>query len=561
MNPTQARTIPELLRERTLDAPEQTAFVHLADGEAREEAISRRDLLAGAAGIGERLGASAAGERALLLYPSGLEFIKAFLGCLMAGTIAVPTFPPRFRASPPEGSAGEKTRDHNLERLRGIIRDAEPSLLLCPRSLAPGLEANRAEFPGIEIIVTDEIAPGDWTTPGREITADTIAFLQYTSGSTGAPRGVRITQGNLMANEAMIQRTFGTPDEMLVVGWLPLNHDMGLIGQILQPLYNGGRCIFMSPMHFLQQPFRWLDAISRFGANTSPAPNFAYEHCLDRVTDEQIARLDLSTWIRALSGAEPVRHRTLERFAERFAPTGFRREAFYPCYGLAEATLVVSGSKLQPTPRVLPVENSEEGLTGCGGVDPELELILVNSEDEPMAREGDVGEIWLRGASIAPGYWNTGAGDGVFEGRTKAGEGPYLRTGDLGFLRDGELFITGRIKDLLIIDGRNLYPQDIEGLIMEQYPACKAAAAFALERDGEEQIGTAIELRRGHGADLRELGDALRSELSRVFGASVGALVFLRPGSLPRTSSGKLRRARTRELFLAGELAVLETTS
>ncbi|HEX3128033.1 MAG TPA: AMP-binding protein, partial [Thermoanaerobaculia bacterium] len=503
-----------------------------------------------------------------LLHPPGLGFAAAFLGCLYAGVVAVPVFPPHPRRTHP--------------RLVSIARDASPRLLLTTTALLPRVEGLAGRIPGLaataRVVATDAVEPersAAWKDP--EAGEETLAFLQYTSGSTSTPRGVLVTHGNLLHNEEMIRQAFGHSDSTLVLSWLPLYHDMGLIGGLLQPLYAGARCILMSPMAFLQRPARWLEAISRYRATSSGGPNFAYELCARKVGEEVRARLDLSSWTVAFNGSEPVRAETLERFSESFGPCGFRHEAHFPCYGLAEATLFVTGGAVQRPPSVLTVDPGElerarvaepaggpgRKLVGCGSPRLGQEVLVVEPETRTPLPEGRVGEIWIGGPSVAGGYWNRPEESAeVFFARlaTREDDGrTFLRTGDLGFLQDGELFVTGRLKDLLIVRGRNVYPQDLELTAERSHPALRpgCGAAFAVEVEGEERIVLVHEVQRRVVIDSDRLVEAVRRAVAEEHEVDLHEVVLLREETLPKTPSGKVQRHACRELWRSGGLAVV----
>ncbi|HEV7786338.1 MAG TPA: AMP-binding protein, partial [Thermoanaerobaculia bacterium] len=398
------------------------------------------------------------------------------------------------------------------------------------------------------------------------------------AGSTGSPKGVMVRHGNLMHNEEMIRRAFGQDERSVIVGWLPLHHDMGLIGNVLQPLYAGARCILLSPVAFLQRPVRWLRAISRYRATGSGGPNFAYELCVRKVGPEQRADLDLSSWSVAFNGAEPVRAGTLERFAEAFAPCGFRREAFYPCYGLAEATLFVAGGTMGRRPRVARVEPAALERNEVVAVAPEVpdarwlvssgrpwmgqKIVVADPETGAACPPGWVGEIWVAGPSVALGYWrNPEATARDFHASLagREGDGPFLRTGDLGFLADGELYVTGRLKDLIILRGRNHYPQDLERTAEGSHPDLRpgSSAAFAVEIGGEERLVIALEVERRRRDGFEEMAEAVRRAVAAEHEVMVWEVVLLRAGSLPKTSSGKVQRSLCRRQYLEGDLTVV----
>jgi amino acid adenylation domain-containing protein len=555
-----------VLARRAAASGERPAYLFLADGEVEAESLTWGGLEARAQTIAAALAAQAApGERALLLYPPGLEFVSAFFGCLRAGVVAVPAYPPRPRKDQP--------------RLRAIVRDAEPRLALTTSDLLPGLEKLAAADPGlagVRWLATDRLPAAEWDGPDPD--PESVAFLQYTSGSTSTPKGVMVTHANLVHNEQLMSTAFEMDEESVVVGWLPLYHDMGLIGNVLQPLWCGGRCILMSPVAFLQRPRRWLEAVARYRATTSGGPNFSYDLCTRKVGPEEREGLDLSSWRVAYNGAEPVRAETLERFATAFAPAGFRREAFYPCYGLAEATLFVTGGRVGEPPRIGDfdaaalerhevVEGDSRRLVSSGQ-STEQRLIIADPETGVALPEERVGEIWVSGPSVALGYWKRPE---VTEREMRAvlageEEGPrFLRTGDLGFLRDGELFVTGRLKDLIIIRGRNHYPQDLELTAERAHPDLRAgnAAAFAVDVEGEERLILALEVERRVRGDreiLAEVAEAVRRAVAEEHEVQVAEVVLLKPGSLPKTSSGKVQRHACRAGYLDGTLEVVGTS-
>jgi 8-amino-7-oxononanoate synthase len=558
----------ELVRHRAKFQPDGIAFVYLVDGENEQIQLTYGELDRQAQAIGAWLESlDLAGQRALLLYPPGLEFIAAFLGCLYAGVVAVPVYPPRrnrsiFRIQSVANDAGTRvalTTDVVLKRVEPVI-DSTPSLKelkwLATCHVPEGIERN-------------------WQPP--DIHADTLAFLQYTSGSTGTPKGVMLNHANLVHNSALIAHAFEHTRTGRGVFWLPSYHDMGLIGGILQPLYVGRPNILMSPMSFLQKPVRWLSAISRFRGTTSGGPNFAYDLCVRAVTPEQRKNLDLSSWKVAFNGAEPVRAETIQRFSEVFAPCGFRPDAFYPCFGMAEATLIVSGGFVERPPvirwfdaaglanhKVVVREPGEEGaraLVGCGETLPDQKIAIADPETMIACGPGEIGEIWASGPSIAQGYWGQPeATQRTFHAYLKStGEGPFLRTGDLGFIEEGELYVTGRIKDLIILHGVNLYPQDIELTVSHCHPRLRpdAGAAFTIDTDGRERLVIVYELERRTQGDLAEVFSAIRRAVSAEHDILVEAIVLIKAGSIPKTSSGKIQRHACRNGYLAGSLEIV----
>ncbi|OHB83076.1 MAG: fatty acyl-AMP ligase [Planctomycetes bacterium RBG_16_64_12] len=559
----------ELVRHRARHQPQDTAFTFLVDGEDDEIHLSNRELDRQARAIGAWLESlNLVGQRALLLYPPGLEFIAAFFGCLYAGVVAVPAYPPR--------------RNRSLTRIQAIADDAQAAVALTTDVVLRRVEPLIHQTPHLKELTwlaTCHVPEGmdeRWEMP--DVHGDTLAFLQYTSGSTGTPKGVMLNHANLIHNSALIAYYFELTRSGMGVFWLPSYHDMGLIGGILQPLYLGVPNILMSPMAFLQKPFRWLHAITRFGGTTSGGPNFAYDLCVQKITAEQRAKLDLSSWKVAFNGAEPVREETIERFVETFGPCGFRREAFFPCFGLAEATLIVSGGYANEAPRIrsfnaaalgdrvvvpcTPDENGARKLVGCGQAVADQKIVIADPDTMTSCPEGQIGEIWVNGPSVALGYWRRPeATEATFQACLKdTGEGPFLRTGDLGFMEAGELFVTGRIKDLIILHGVNIYPQDVERTVQESHPRLlpDSTAVFTVEGDGREQLVVVQELERRSKGDLGRVFEAIRRAVSREHELAVDAIVLVKAGSIPKTSSNKIQRHACRDGHLNGSLTVID---
>ncbi|NTX08406.1 MupA/Atu3671 family FMN-dependent luciferase-like monooxygenase [Myxococcus sp. CA040A] len=545
------------------------------DGPIEEWSYARLDTRARA--LGALLRASGAqGQRALLLYPPGMEFVAGFMGCLYGGVVAVPCYPP------------DPTRlERTLPRLRAIAQDSgaryvlTTSFILEMSELFKPQAPELAELPWLASDAVPESQAAEWRRP--ELEGGTLAFLQYTSGSTGNPKGVMVSHANILHNEALISRGFGLDaSRSSGMGWLPMFHDMGLIGKVLQPMYLGFPCTLMSPISFLQRPLRWLEAISHFQATCSGGPNFAYDLCVRKATEEDRAKLKLGSWDLAFNGAEPVRRETLERFADTFAPCGFRSTSFYPCYGLAEATLIVTGGtqgeafvhgrftaeSLEQGRAEAPSSDVEGArvrtLVGAGISAPDQRVLIVHPETrEPLAANA-VGEVWVSGPSVAQGYWARPEETAhAFEARLASGEGPFLRTGDLAFLSpEGQLFVTGRLKDLLIIRGRNLYPQDLELEAERAHRAIRAGccAAFSVDVEGEERLVLAAEVDVRDGFDASAVVASVRRVLAEQHSVHAHGVVLLQARSIPKTSSGKIQRRATKAAYLAGELEIVEAS-
>jgi acyl-CoA synthetase (AMP-forming)/AMP-acid ligase II len=502
------RNIAHLLRLRAEEHGDDIAFRYLVGEGEQPETLTYEELHLRAsevaAGLMQHLHP---GDRALMLYPSGLEFISAFFGCLYAGVLPAPAYPPR--------------KNQNYSRLEGIVRDAGASAVLTLRSLsdqARGLLTSNSYLKDTLWFHTDEMECQSGRN-GAQVSFPLIsncdaAFIQYTSGSTGHPKGVVVTHDNIIANSSLICQRFGHTRDSSLVSWLPLFHDMGLLGSVVQPIYAGFPATLMNPAYFLQKPIRWLREISRYRATSSGGPNFAYDLCVDEIEMKELEGLDLSSWQRAFNGSEVVQRNTLERFAEKFSAFGFERAAFYPCYGMAETTLIVSGAAHEREPRVLSVDKASlttgwavpdedetacRWLVSCGEAGQGHEVIVVDPVSLQQCEDNQVGEIWVNGPSVSPGYWNKPElNEAVFNAFTNTGKGPYLRTGDLGFLYDNELFATGRLKDTLIIRGRNYYPHDLELTASQAHPALvnNGAAAFLIEADGREVLVVVQEVER-----------------------------------------------------------------
>lgn len=555
--------VVRLLRARASTQPSRLAFSFLEDRSLNSRPVTYAELDHQARRIAaELLARRLTGERAVLLFQPGAEYIFALLGCWYAGVTAVPIFAPRMNSS--------------YERVRSIVGNARARVVLSNQAVIDSLdqpEWQELQRSGLAMIATDQLPDSladSWQMPA--ISADSLAVLQYTSGSTGVPKGVRLQHQHLMTNSRIIARNTATSADSVSVMWIPPYHDMGLIGGILQPLYSGFPVHLMVPASFLQRPLRWLEAISAFGGTHTAAPNFAYDLCVKRAQPEQIAALDLSHLRCAGNGAEPIRAETLKRFAATFAPAGFDARAFYPCYGMAETTLFVSGMKLMEGMRSLPVARAslasgslspqpdgELELVSSGRPDAELELAVVDPLSQRRCDAGEVGEIWIQGDTVADGYWERPeATRDTFCAQLQGASGDWLRTGDLGALVEGEIYVTGRIKDLIVIRGHNHYPQDLEASVQAAHSAVRSqgVAAFALDSPEGEGVGLVVELERGTAAEQqREIENAIRQKLSQEHQLAPLALVFVRPNRVPKTSSGKIQRLAARTMLLSGEFA------
>lgn len=612
-------TLLERLYWRAANQPERIAYQFLLDQpvSVAESAVAVwtyqelfRKVVQVAASLLAAFDGQPVAKRVLVVYHPGLDFVAAFLGCLAAGAVAIPVPPPRRHESfsrwqhvlTDADINGVLTSQSLREKVEKLVKssthmtercmadslafcwlvtdvesryevDLDPKLLVQQQSRSShGAQRGNAEESQALLALLSQ----------QQKVRDVVAFLQYTSGSTSQPKGVKVTHANLASNLQQIQRAFGHSEQTRCVIWLPPHHDMGLIGGILQPLYGGYPVTLMSPASFLRRPVRWLEAISHFSATTSGGPNFAYDYCVNKVSSKVLASLDLTTWTVAFAGAEPVRTKTLSHFCEVFSECGFQSSAFYPCYGLAESTLFVSGGNHKRAPtkllldrqallenRVRPVKNevdeaNQEGettqLVSCGQA-VNYQLKIVNPETRAVCDRADIGEIWLAGKSVTAGYWNRPKETQTTFSATLQDDTStqFLRTGDLGFVHDGELFITGRLKEIIIIRGRNYYPQDIESHSVAAHPALAVVnAAFSVTGDdGEEKLIVAQEVTRAAVRSLRRQGlsvanifAAVRAAISQSFSLPVAGIVLLKPGQIPRTTSGKIQRQRCRQLFV-----------
>ncbi|HEU5230682.1 MAG TPA: fatty acyl-AMP ligase [Ktedonobacteraceae bacterium] len=566
-------TFVDILSRRAQQQPEQIAYTFLNFGKEADTSLTYRDLYRQARSIAIKLQSLGyQGKPALLLYPSGLEYIAAFFGCLYAGTIAVPVYPPHS--------------DRLLPRIQAIINDTQAEVALTTTKTQADIARRFMHLPELQRldwIASDELPMAtnqSWRKP--ELTEESLAFLQYTSGSTSTAKGVVVSHGNLIHNSEAIRLQMGLSEKDQGVSWLPIFHDLGLIMGILQPLYSGYHTALMAPTAFLQHPLRWLQAMSDYKATVSYAPNFAYDLCIRRSSPADRAKLDLSHWQMALNGAEPVRSETLKNFTAAFEPSGFRPDTFMPAYGLAEATLMASGKKRR-TPYIVthidktlleqhyavntaPDDQNAQTVVGCGTVVPGQQIIAVHPESLTRCQPNEVGEIWIAGGSITQGYLGKEAETNyTFQAYlADTGEGPFLRTGDLGFIQDGEVFITGRLKDLIIIKGRNHYPQDIEYVVEQSSPIIRAGCvtAFSVDVGYEERLVVVAEVRIPQNGltpgeiaqSIEETTKAIRRNIAETHEITVYQIMLVKVGEVPKTSSGKLQRRACRMRFLAGSL-------
>ncbi len=563
-------SIVEILQKNAAAKPQQTAYIWLADGENKTVELTYGELEQQAKAIAVQLQQyTTPGSRVLVAYPysAGLEFIAAFFGCLYAGVVAVPCHPPLNRLT--------------IAEVQSRVVSAETEVILTNSGLLSKLQEQLSDIKSeLHWLNTDTLSIGEvdhWKQP--EFNPDCLAFLQYTSGSTGNPKGVMITHDCLLQNQEMLKLSFGHSEQSTGVGWLPLFHDMGLIGNVIQAVYLGTSCVLMSPVSFVQKPIRWLQAISKYQATTSGAPNFAYELLCDRIKDEKLAQLDLSSWEVAFCGAEPVQKETIARFSRKFAPCGFQPSAFYPCYGMAEATLLITGGTKAKAPIVKHLdkvaleknqvvicnENQKAVTQIISSGYPWLDGKIAIADPQTLTKcaADRIGEIWVSSSSVGKGYWKMPEATAeTFQAYLKdTQEGPFLRTGDLGFIEDGELYITGRLNDVMVFWGLNHYPQNIEQTVEQCHPALKAnsGAAFSITVEDGNRLVIVQEIERSYRKCLvaAEVIEAIRWAVFQQHFIDVYAIALLTPGSLPKTSSGKVKRSACQADFLSDSLDTL----
>jgi acyl-CoA synthetase (AMP-forming)/AMP-acid ligase II len=565
------KTWIEVIQEQSITHPDKTIFTFLQDIGGEDSRLTFRELEQKMGSIGAHLvqdGAS--GERVLLLLEPSMNYILAFLGCLHAKAIAVPAYPPSMKKQ--------------YGRLISMIQDAKAKFAITSRTIYEKLKKwTKEDFPDVNwILIEDLVVRTPSEIPSLDWNSDDIAFLQYTSGSTGNPKGVILHHTHLIESCHRMIEKWEVQENSKMVSWLPPYHDMGLIGTILTPLLAGTEAIMMTPFHFVQRPIRWLQAISDYRAEISISPNFGFDLCVDRIKEEKRDLLDLSNWRVAVNGSEPVRPETIRRFASYFSSVGLRAETMYPGYGIAEMTLLVSGGDWKKkavhehfdadlleqgtAKRVKDDHPSAKELVGNGQGISDHKVIIVDPQTHKKLPEGSVGEVWLQGPCVSLGYWkNEAATQVVFHAYTSnTQEGPFLRTGDQGFYWNNELYIYSRIKDLIIINGRNIAPQDIEWEVERSHQGIRknCVAAFSIDHQGEEKLVVVLEIENRLLKEIKKpqqmLAYGIRSTISQTFGISVHDVVFIKRGTILKTSSGKMQRQAIKKAFLAQQLERIE---
>jgi acyl-CoA synthetase (AMP-forming)/AMP-acid ligase II len=564
-------TLVDSLRDRAKQQPDRIAYIFLKDGETKEETITYQQLDQQAKAIASQLTSLQSNNAPVILiypYDQSLEFITAFFGCLYAGAIAIPCHPPQNLLA--------------IKNLQGRLTSSQAKIILTTQKLLTKTKhqldsevSSQLFWLNTENIKSNEAV--DYQIP--QFTPDHLAFLQYTSGSTGIPKGVMVSHQNLISNQQMLQLAFAGNSQSIGVGWLPLFHDMGLIGNVLHSLYLGIPCVLMSPLAFIQKPIRWLQAISHYRGTISGGPNFAYDLLCRQVTEAQKQHLDLSSWELAFTGAEPIRQETIKQFSNYFADCGFRREAFYPCYGMAEATLFITGGLKNEAPIIKYVEEKAleqnrvvlsttakpgyRSVIGCGRAWLDEKIVIVDPQSLTLCLPHQVGEIWVAGSGVAQGYWQQQElTQQTFQAYlSDYPEQPFLRTGDLGFLDNQELFITGRLKDVMMFWGFTCYPHHLEQTVQQSHPAfsLNSGAAFSINIAGEEKLVIVQEIERSYRncLDVDEVIETIRWRIFAEHFVDVYAIALLQPGSLPKTSSGKVKRSFCKEQYLNQNLKTI----
>ena len=566
--PPMFASMVELLAHHARERPNDLAYIFLSERGEEESVLTFGDLAERAGAMAARLLARGqAGDRALLLFAPGLDFIVAYFGCLLAGVIAVPMMLPRRNA-----------RDDSAS----IIKNCTPRFAITNTQLGNARPdaIERVRESAIEWVILDQVCERRAKPTLPTVGYDTIAFLQYTSGSTSDPKGVMVSHGNLLENLEMIRVTLGNTRHSTYVSWVPLYHDMGLILNVLQTLYLGALCVLLAPVTFVQRPWIWLRTIHNYRAEVAGAPNFAFDLCVERYRAEQVNGLDLSGWKLAFNAAEPVRADTIDRFAEKFAPHGFDARAMYPLYGMAEATLLISSGRrgTGPITRAVsrealhsnlirsPTDNDDtQRVVGCGRNIIGQALAIVECDSRRRLGVDNIGEVWVHGPHVCKGYWhNPEATQSAFRARIEGEDGTdWLRTGDLGFVdANGELFITGRIKDVIIVRGNNHYPQDIENTVQNAHPALRrhCGAAFSvIGLENAEKVVVVQEVERTHRRtlDAKDISARVREAVAVQHEITIDEIVLIPPGTIPKTTSGKIQRSTTRKLWLTNSLEVI----
>lgn len=565
-------TIPQILHTRATTTPDKTAYIYLHDGEENAEHITYQQLHEDACSIAALLLKNhRRGERALMLFHPGTHFLRALYGCFYAGIIAVPAYAPR--------------KNRSLDRIKTLVADCSATIVLSESGIHDAFNRSFSDLEELKSMHWITVDNREQASANRSVAPilalpDEIALLQYTSGSTGQPKGVMVTHANIACNNEFLRQSFSLTTDSVSVSWLPAFHDMGLIEAVLEPVYTGFPGVLMPPVAFIQKPVRWLRAIQKYKGTHGGAPNFAFDLCVDGIPEAERKGLDLSTMETLYSGSEPVRKETFERFVEAYAPYGIKAQMLNPSYGMAETTLIISGPPALRGPVYLgvsasafennliitgrPNDTDTRYLVGVGKPWLDTEVIIVDPETTIPITDNRIGEIWVAGSIVTAGYWNNEVLTGevyraqIFNDNTGK---HYLRTGDLGFFFNGELFITGRLKDLIILQGKNYYPQDIEYLTEQAHPAIRSAAvaAFSAEIGNSERLVIVAEVERTYlrNFNAEEISNAIREAIAGELEQDVYAVLLLRTTSIPKTSSGKIQRKACKQGFLGKTLDIV----
>lgn len=565
----------EMLKSRAQLYPDRQAYIYLKDGEIEKESITYLELEQQVTEIAAYLQMlDIQGERVLLLLPSGIEYILMFFACVYAGVIPVPVYPP--------------SKSRNVERLISIYEDAQPALIILPSDTITHKLPEIMQHTQVMTIQDMQQHELQYIPMYLDISSDDITFLQYTSGSTSNPKGVMVTHRNLIHNFSLMAYEFQHSDRTRIITWLPFYHDMGLIGNVLQNIYNGGTCYIMTPFDFIQNPVRWLKAITKYRITYSGGPDFSYRLCSQKITPTEKQTLDLSSWTHAYSGSEPIHAETIHMFHEQFESCGFQAKSMQPGYGLAEFTLCATVSSLNDGPHIFEVSSTalrhheiysaididvsdRSNHVSCGKISHFLCVKIVNPVTKISCDIGEVGEIWLKGDSVAAGYWHDEIKSQATFNATLAdtGEQGFLRTGDLGFVAEDELYITGRIKDVMIIRGQNYYPQDIERIIASAHPEINEMniAAFSIEQQGSEELIIILEMNREFKhlvrkqqldleKEIQHIAQNIRANVLEAIQINTWDIQIIQPLSIPKTSSNKIQRSKCKEMYMNGTLNV-----
>lgn len=569
INAYPAEDMVSLLLKNAAKFEDKALYIFLDDGVNESLRLSYREVVTKAQAVAAELQKQGKkGDHILLLFPAGIEFVISLYACFLSGMVAIPAYPPRRKKVDP--------------RFLSILQDARPSTILATRQIHNDLEKLDLDGAGlndINLLVYESIREdqfGEWKNP--QINKDDLLLLQYTSGSTGTPKGIMVSHGNMIHNSECIKRSFGFDENMIVVNWLPNFHDMGLIGNLIQPAYVGGSVVTMTPIRFIQEPLNWLKAITKYKGTCSGAPNFAYDYCAEKISIDKVESLDLSTLNVLYNGSEPVRKQTIERFESHFEKAGFKASQFFPCYGMAETVLIIAGGDYKAEPvyfktdaqsleknKAIPAIEGKESryLTASGYTWMGMSAMIVNPETKLPCQKDEIGEIWAKGGSVTQGYWNkpeaTEETYNAYIERTD--DGPWLRTGDLGFIHEGQLYVSGRLKDLIIIRGSNFFPNDIEHSVENCHKALRknASAAFSIDIDDEEKLIIIQELERAYMRDFDEdeIFENIRNAVYADHGIQPDIILLTKMGSIKKTSSGKTQRFAMRAVWKNKELDVL----